>query len=113
MAERARESAVLMRSPQAVARSRVRLRSARVNSLIALRLLRERRVKTAMGNDRNAHVTGEWTGLVFDAVVFGVAIVRVKVFEVEPGGTVGGLNEAFARLGSPVAASVMGLDMLP
>jgi hypothetical protein len=25
----------------------------------------------------------------------------------------GGLKEAFARLGSPVAARVMGLDMLP
>ena len=49
----------------------------------------------------------------FDAVVFGVAMVRVKVLVVEPGGRMGGLNEALARLGSPVAARVMGLDMLP
>ena len=52
-----------------------------------------------MGSDRNAHVTGEWRGLPFDAVVLGVAIVRVTEFEVEPGGTMGGLKEAFARLG--------------
>ena len=66
-----------------------------------------------MGNDSNAHVIGEGRGLVFDAVVLGVAMVRVKAFEVAPGGTMGGLNEAFARFGSPVAARVMGLDMLP
>jgi hypothetical protein len=113
LAERARESAVLMRSPQPVARSRVKLRSGRVQSLIALRLLRERRVKTAMGNDRNAQVRGEGKCLAFDALVLGVAMVRVKAFEVAPGGTMGGLNDAFARLGRPVAASAMGLDMLP
>lgn len=66
-----------------------------------------------MGNNRNAQVTGEEGGLRFDAVVLGVAIVRVTEFEIEPGGTIGGLKEAFARLGSPVAASVIGLDMLP
>ena len=38
LAERARELAVLMRSPQPVARSRVTLRSARVKSLISLGL---------------------------------------------------------------------------
>ena len=113
MAERARESAVLMRFPQPVARSEIRLRSVRMNSFMALPLWRERRVKTAMGNDRNAHLRGEWRGPGFKAVVFGVAMVKVKVLEVEPGGTMGGLNEAFARLGSPVAANVMGLDMLP
>jgi hypothetical protein len=32
---------------------------------------------------------------------------------VDPGGRVGGLKEAVARLGRPVAASVMGLDMAP
>jgi len=102
-----------MRSPQPVARSRAKLTSARVASLIVLLLLRERRVKTAMGNDRKAQVRGEWIGLLSDAMVLGVAIVRVKEFGVEPGGTMGGLNEAFARLGSPVAARVIGLDMLP
>jgi hypothetical protein len=64
-----------------------------------------------MGLRRNAHMAGEC--LLSDALVLGVAIVRVKVFEVAPGGRVGGLNEAFARLGSPVAARVMGLDILP
>src|SRR5882757_6374842 len=102
-----------MRSPQPVAKSGVRLRSARVSSLFVLRLLRGRRVKTAMGDNRNAHFMGEWRDLVLDAVVLGVAIVRVKELEVEPGGTMGGLNEAFARFGSPVAARVIGLDMLP
>ena len=48
-----------------------------------------------------------------EAVVFGVAMVRVKVLVEEPGGTVGGLKDAVARLGSPVAASVMGLERLP
>ena len=66
-----------------------------------------------MGNDRNVHLTGDARDLVFEAVVFGVAMVRVKEFEVEPGGTMGGLKEAFARFGSPVAARVMGLDILP
>jgi len=83
-----------------------------VKSLIALRRWRGRRVKSAMGHNRNAMVM-EWRCLAMEAVVFGVAMVKVKVFEVEPGGTVGGLNEAFAGLGSPVAARVMGLDMLP
>ena len=81
--------------------------------MMALRRLRERRAKMAMGHDRNAQVMGEGCGLVFDAVVLGVATVRVTEFEVEPGGTMGGLNEACARLGSPVAASEIGLDMLP
>src|ERR1700675_1936085 len=102
-----------MRSPQPVARSRAKLTSARAAGLIVLLLLRERRVRTARGNDRKAQVRGEWIGLLFDAVVLGVAMVRVNAFDVEPGGTMGGLKEAFARLGSPVAARVMGLDMLP
>jgi len=51
--------------------------------------------------------------VLFDAVVLGVAMVRVKALGVDPGGSVGGLKDAVARLGRPVAASVMGLDMLP
>src|SRR5260370_300476 len=102
-----------MRSPQRVARNRVRLRSARVKSLMALRLVRKRRVKTAMGSDRNAQVVGEGRGLVLDAVVLGVATGRGKEFEAEPGGTVGGVNEGLGRVGSAVAARKMGLDMLP
>ena len=50
-------------------------------------------------------------GLFVKAVVFGVAIVRVKVLM--PGGSVGGLNEAVARFGRPVAARVMALERLP
>src|SRR5437870_3954013 len=102
-----------MRSPQPVMRSGIRLRSARVKSLIALRRWRGRRVKSAIGDKRNARVMGGRSGKVLDAVVFGVAMVKVKVFEVEPGGTMGGLKEALARFGRPVAARVMGLDMLP
>ena len=70
-------------------------------------------MKSARGDSRNASVMGDRRCLPRDAVVLGVAMVRVNEFEVEPGGIVGGLNEAFARFGSPVAARVMGLDMLP
>src|SRR5580704_19358493 len=102
-----------MRFPQPVASSGIRLRSARTNSLAVLRPLRARRLKTATGDKTNAQVMGEERAPEFDAVVLGVAMVKVNVFDVEAGGTMGGLNEAFARLGSPVAARVMGLDMLP
>lgn len=113
MAERARASAVLMRSPQPVARSAVKLSSASVASLIALRRWRRQGVKSAMGDNRNAKAIDELWRLALDAVVLGVAIVKVNEFEAEPGGTMGGLNDAFARFGSPVAASVIGLDILP
>jgi len=70
-------------------------------------------VKSAMGDNRNAKAMDDWWRLVLDAVVLGVAMVRVNDFEVEPGGTMGGLKDAFARFGSPVAERVIGLDMLP
>src|SRR5437764_10350585 len=102
-----------MRSPQPVMTSGVRLRSPRVNSFKDLRRWCGRRVKSARGDSRNASVMGDRRCLPRDAVVLGVAMVRVKDFEVEPGGTMGGLNEALARFGSPVAARVMGLEMFP
>ena len=46
-------------------------------------------------------------------MVLGVAMVRVKVFVADPGGTIGGLNDAVAKFGRPVAARVMGLDRFP
>ena len=66
-----------------------------------------------MGNKRKAQAIGEELVQLFLAVVLGVAMVRVKVLAVDPGGSVGGLKEAVARLGRPVAARAMGLDMLP
>src|SRR5437763_16148755 len=101
-----------MRSPQPVAKSGVKLRSARLATLIALRR-RGQIVKSASGDKRNAKSMDEWWRLALDAVVLGVAMVKVNEFEAEPGGTMGGLNDAFARFGSPVAASVIGLDILP
>ena len=70
-----------------------------------------RRARGAMGSNRSAQADG-WmgAGCCSEAVVFGVAMVRVKVLVVAPGGRVGGLKEAVARLGRPVAARVMGLE---
>ena len=72
--------------------------------------LRGRRVRVAMGINKSAHLIEGW--LVFWAVVFGVAMVRVKVLVVDPGVIVGGLKDAVARLGRPVAARVIGLDIV-
>ena len=86
-----------------------------MKSFAVMRQLRGRKARIAVGKNRNAQVTGGWVrvGLFFSAVVLGVAMVRVKALVMPPGGRVGGLKEAVARLGRPVAARVIGLDMLP
>ena len=113
MAAMARASAVLMRSPQPVESRRVRLRRVRMKNFVGMRLLRGRTTRVATGNNRNAHLRDGWVGALSSAAVFGVAMVRVKVLFVLPGGRVGGLKEAVARFGRPVAASVIELEMAP
>ena len=66
-----------------------------------------------MGSKRNAQVMVGGAGLALCAVELGVAMVKVKALVADPGGSVGGLKDAVARLGRPVAARVMGLDMAP
>ena len=87
--------------------------NAKINGFGAKRWFRGRRVRAAMGHRRSAQVIGEGEEGFFDAVVFGVAMVRVKVLVADPGGSVGGLKEAVERVGRPVAARAIGLDMLP
>ncbi len=61
------------------------------------------------GEDQECPVNWRWE--FFQVAEPGVAMVRVKVLVVGPGGRVGGLKEAVARSGSPVAARVIGLDI--
>jgi hypothetical protein len=102
-----------MRSPQPAVNRRVRLRSVRVKRFVVMRQRRGRKTRDVMGSNRNAHLMDGWVGARSNAAVIGVAMVRVKVLFVLPGGRVGGLKEAVARFGRPVAASVIGLDMAP
>jgi hypothetical protein len=87
--------------------------SATATSLIAIPRLRRPRTKPASGHTKKAHTRCELDGLLCDAVVFGVVIVIVKALAAAPGGRMGGLKEAVARLGKPVAAKVTGLEMAP
>jgi len=78
-----------------------------------MRQRRGRKTRGATESNRNAHLMDGWVEALSNSAVFGVATVRVKVLFVLPGGRVGGLKEAMARFGRPVAASVIGLDMAP
>ena len=84
-----------------------------MKSFVVMRQRRGRTTRVATGNNRNAHLKDGWVGTLSSATVFGVAMVRVKVLFVLAGGRAGGLKEAVARFGRPVAASVIGLDMAP
>jgi hypothetical protein len=74
---------------------------------------RERVARSASGLRRRAQSMGFLFAEGLFATVLGVAIVRVNVGFVVPGGMTAGLKEAVARLGRPVAARVMGLERLP
>jgi hypothetical protein len=100
----------LMRSPQPSASMRVALSRVRVSSLGALR---GRVARSASGLRRRAQSIGFLFAEGLFATVLGVAIVRVNMEFVVPGRMTGGLKEAVARLGRPVAARVMGLERLP
>ena len=85
-----------------------------MRSFVAMLGLR-RGISAAIGIRRDAQrIFAEvWIALLFFAGVFGVAMVSVKVLVEAPGGRIGGLKDAVARLGRPVAASVIGLDIFP
>ncbi len=84
-----------------------------MKSFVVMRLRRGRKTRGATGSNRNAQLMDGLLETLSNAAVFGVAMVRVTVLFVLPGGRVGGLKEAVARFGRPVAASVMGLEMAP